>query len=144
MAFLFFTYSIVAQDESLQDSKTLFFQNYLLKYGVDFSTSFIGDYFSNLSGGIQKEDSFINNILVSTGIDMNKLAGVDGLSLNLSGLGIQGGTFLQNTGAMQGISNIAGVNHWKLYEAWIEQNFLNEDLSILIGLYDLNSLRGMD
>lgn len=139
MAFLFFTHSIVAQDESLQDSKTLFFQNYLLKYGVDFSTSFIGDYFSNLSGGIQKEDSFINNILVSTGIDMNKLAGADGLSLNLSGLGIQGGTFMQNTGAMQGISNIAGVNHWKLYEAWIEQNFLNEDLSILIGLYDLNS-----
>ncbi|MCZ7614000.1 MAG: carbohydrate porin [Ignavibacteriaceae bacterium] len=70
---------------------------------------------------------------------MNKLAGADGLSLNLSGLGIQGGTFMQNTGAMQGISNIAGVNHWKLYEAWIEQNFLNEDLSILIGLYDLNS-----
>jgi porin len=61
------------------------------------------------------------------------------MSVYISALGINGGTFVENTGAMQGISNIAGVNHWKLYELWAEQKLLNESMSVLFGLYDLNS-----
>lgn len=139
MSFLLFIQSNFAHDEGTESSKTFSFQDYLLTNGIDFEGSFLGDYFSNLSGGIQNEDSFVDNIVLRAGFDMNKLAGVDGMSLYLSSLGIQGETFLQNSGAMQGISNIAGVNHWKLYEVWVEQNFLNEDLSFLFGLYDLNS-----
>ena len=128
-----------AQIESSSSENTFTFQDRLSAAGINLHASYAGDYFSNLSGGIQLDDSYINNVIMNAGFDLNKIAGIDGMFLYASGLGINGGTFFENTGAMQGISNIAGANHWKLYEAWLEQNFLNENLSFLFGLYDLNS-----
>jgi len=97
------------------------------------------DYFSNLSGGIKNEDSYMLNASLGLGIDLELLAGLKGSSVYLSGLGIKGVPFLENTGAIQGISNISGLNQWKLYEAWIEQNLFDNNFSILFGLYDLNT-----
>lgn len=128
-----------AQIESSSSENTFSFQDILSTTGIHLHASYAGDYFSTLSGGIQLDDSYINNLIMNAGFDLKKIAGIDGMSFYLSGLGINGGTFLENTGAMQGISNLAGANHWKLYEAWLEQNFLNEDISVLFGLYDLNS-----
>jgi porin len=127
------------QDESDQEGKIFAFQNELIVTGIDLGAVFLGDYFSNLSGGIQNEGSFVDNIILNAGLDMNKLASINGMSLYFSSIGINGGTFLENTGALQGISNIAGVNHWKVYEAWVEQAFFNDKVALLFGLYDLNS-----
>jgi hypothetical protein len=44
-----------------------------------------------------------------------------------------------DTGDVQGVSNIATFNTWQLYEAWIKQNLFDNRLSVLFGLYDLNS-----
>lgn len=130
---------LLAQNESSQEIKTFAFQNELLASGIDLEVSFIGDYFSNLSGGIQSETSFMNNVSLTAGFDMEKLAGINKMSFHLSTLGIIGGNFLQNSGAIQGISNIAGANQWKVYEAWIEQSLINNKLALLFGLYDLNA-----
>lgn len=46
---------------------------------------------------------------------------------------------LECVGDFQGVSNIAARNTWKMYEAWMQQNFLNEKFSILCGIYDVNS-----
>jgi porin len=128
-----------AQSDSSSSENTFTFQDILSATGINLHASYSGDFFSTLSGGIQLDDSYINNLIMNVGFDLKKIAGIDGMSFYASGLGINGGTFLENTGAMQGISNIAGANHWKLYEAWLEQNFLSEDLSVLFGLYNLNS-----
>lgn len=130
---------LFAQNESSQGIKTFTFQNELLTSGIDLGVSLIADYFSNLSGGIQSEASFVNNVLLTAGFDMEKLAGINRLSFYLSTLGINGGAFLQNSGAIQGISNVAGANQWKVYEAWIEQSFINDKFALLFGLYDLNA-----
>lgn len=130
---------LFAQNEGSQEIKTFAFQNEILASGIDLGASFTVDYFSNLSGGIQSEASFVNNVLLTAGFDMEKLAGINRMSFYLSTLGINGGSFLQNSGAIQGISNIAGANQWKVYEVWIEQSFINDKLALLFGLYDLNA-----
>jgi porin len=131
--------TISGQSEDVQGDKVFKFQNRLLTNGIDFSAGYIGDYFSNLSGGLEENDTYLANFDFSFRFDMNKLAGASGMSIYLSGLGINGGLPLENTGALQGISNIAAVNQFKLYEGWIEQSFLDNNFSILFGLYDLNS-----
>jgi len=42
-------------------------------------------------------------------------------------------------GDAQGVSSISAPNSVKLYEAWIQENFLGNHVSVLAGLYDLNS-----
>lgn len=55
------------------------------------------------------------------------------------GMLLHGGHPSSLSGDAQGISNIAGPSGWTLYEAWIQQNFLDDHVSLLAGLYDLNS-----
>jgi porin len=124
-------------DSSIQ--KTFGFQDSLSKRGIDFGAAYAGEYFSNLSGGIQRKGTYLDNYIFTLGFDLEKLINANGMTAYFSGLGINGGLPLENSGTLQGISNIAGVNHWKLYEAWIEQNFFDDEFSILLGLYDLNS-----
>lgn len=107
--------------------------------GVIISAYLIGDFFANLSGAPNHEGSYMTNALLQVEFDLNKLFGVDGMSIYTSVMGIKGEPFLKNAAAIQGISNISGENHWKLYETWIEQKFLKEKFSLLLGLYDLNS-----
>jgi porin len=119
--------------------KTFTFQDNLSKAGIDLGTSYVGEYFTNLSGGINRQGTYLDNFIFTLGFDMDKLMGLKAMNLYFSTLGINGGLPFGNTGAIQGVSNIAGVNHWKLYEAWVEQNLFNKNFSILFGLYDLNS-----
>jgi porin len=107
--------------------------------GITTSVDLPIDYFSNIGGGINYEDSYMLNAILAMCIDLESFFGLNGTSVYISILGIEGEPFLENTGAIQGISNIAGITHWKPYEAWVEQNLFNNDLSILIGLYDLNT-----
>lgn len=129
----------LAQNSEFSEEKTFNFQNELRCLGVNLGATFIGDYFSNLSGGIKSNGAYLNNIIFDVGLDMEKIGRINGMSIYISGLGIYGGFPIENSGAIQGISNIAGVNHWRLYEAWIEQNLFENNFSFLFGLFDLNS-----
>ncbi|MBT8380277.1 MAG: carbohydrate porin [Ignavibacteria bacterium] len=122
-----------------ENNKTFEFQDNLSKSGIELGVAYVGEYLSNLSGGIDRKGTYLDNFIFTCGFDMDKLVSISGMSVYLSGLGINGGLPLEKTGAIQGVSNIAGENHWKLYEAWIEQNLFSERFSILFGLYDLNS-----
>ncbi|SHK91288.1 carbohydrate porin [Rhodothermus profundi] len=55
------------------------------------------------------------------------------------GLGNQGRTLSERIGVAQSVSNIEAPTSWRLYEAFIEHVTANDRLSLLIGLYDLNS-----
>ena len=110
-----------------------------MQSGIELGANYIGDYFYNISGGIQNEGTYLNNIIFNIGFDMDKISRINGMTIYISGLGIYGGFPIENSGSIQGISNIAGVNHWTLYEAWIEQNLFDDNFSILFGLFDLNA-----
>ena len=55
------------------------------------------------------------------------------------GLGNNGGDPSEtDIGDFQVVSNIEAPDTWKLFEAWFQQNFFGDRISLLIGLIDLN------
>jgi porin len=95
--------------------------------------------FANMSGGVRRGTTYLANLNVQLTLDMEHLAGWHGATIFLDGLGIHGGQPSDFAGDAQGVSSIAAPHAWKIYEAWVEQNFFANRFSALIGRYDLNS-----
>jgi porin len=84
----------------------------------------------------------LDNLDVKLALDGEKIAGLKGSSGLLYVLSNRGGKPVVQGDHSAGLDNIetpAGGNTTKLYQAWIQQTFLDERLSVLAGLYDLNS-----
>ena len=107
-------------------------QNYLLgnwngsrslisDYGIDFEFVYTGEYFSNINGGIKHGGTYLDNFDITSTFDFNKIIGWNGAILFAYILGNNGGIPNDKVGSIQGISNIAAYNTWKLYQFWIEQ-----------------------
>jgi porin len=107
--------------------------------GIDPAFDYTGEVFSNVSGGIRRKSVYLDNLSLTLSLDMHKLLGWKGATLFFYGLSIQGGNPSDNVGDAQGLSNIAAFPTSRLYEAWLQQDLLNNRLSLLAGLYDLNS-----
>lgn len=107
--------------------------------GITLDAVYTGDFFSNLSGGIHRSGTYLDNVDLILILNAENLVGWENAALFLYVLGNQGGNPSENAGDVQGLSNIAAFNTWKLYEAWLQQNLLALKTSFLLGFYDLNS-----
>jgi porin len=134
LLFLTAAFSVNAQNLLLSD-----FNKQINNLGINLELNYTGEVFSNLSGGFEKQTVYLANIDVIFNFDLHKLIGWNGAELKTYVLGNHGTEPSKYIGAVQGISNIAAHNTWKLYEIWLEQNLFNDNLSVLFGLYDLNS-----
>lgn len=81
-----------------------------------------------------------DNLDVILNLDGEKLVGLKGATAQLYVLGNHG----SKPGALSGrgldnMETAEGANTLKLYQAWIQQALLEDKLTILVGLYDLNS-----
>jgi len=99
------------------------------------------DVMGNASGGIKEGVRDLDNLDAIFTLDGEKIAGVKGLSAKIHLLNNFGGHPDSDLiGSAQGIDNIeVARGAGKLYQAFIEQNLFDDRLSILAGLYDLNS-----
>jgi porin len=70
---------------------------------------------------------------------MSRLLGWPGATLFLDGLSTHGGHPSRFAGDAQGVSSLEAPARWTLEEGWIEQNLFGNQLSLLVGRYDLNS-----
>jgi len=107
--------------------------------GIDVELIYKGEMFSNLSGGLKKATTTLDNIDLIFLADLEKGFGLGNTNLKIQFLGNSGGVPCDFVGAGQGISNIETIPTWKLYQALLEKKFFGERLSIATGLYDLNS-----
>ena len=107
--------------------------------GLLFEAAYTGDLASNLAGGRERGTVYLDNIDLTLTLDLDALASWQGGTLFLYGLGNQGGRPSRLAGDAQGGNNIEAPETWKLYEAWLEQTLIEERVSLLAGLYDLNS-----
>ena len=107
--------------------------------GFLFRAAYTGDLASNLAGGHERGTVYLDNIDLTLTLDLDALAAWKGGTLFLYGLGNQGGRPGRLVGDAQGVNNIEAPETWKLYEAWLEQTLFEERVSVLAGLYDLNS-----
>jgi porin len=95
--------------------------------------------FANLGGGVRSGGTYSSNLNLQLNIDAGTLFGWPDTIAYLDGLWLEGGLPSSFIGDAQGVSSISAPNAVKLYEAWVQKNFLENRLSLLAGLYDLNS-----
>lgn len=106
---------------------------------MDVDVSYVADLSANVAGGLQRGAVGLGNLDARLGIDGERLLGWDGTTLFLYGLANHGGKVTNLTGDAQVASNIEAPASVRLYEAWIQQNLQGPNLSLLFGLYDVNS-----
>lgn len=94
---------------------------------------------TNLRGGNKTGSVWMSNLDLSVTFHLDKLINRKGLTFFLYGLGNHGAALTPLTGDAQVLSSIEAPDHWQLYEAWVQQNFSNNKISILAGKYDLNA-----
>ncbi|SNT28477.1 porin [Ekhidna lutea] len=94
----------------------------------------------NAHGGLETGFVYMDNADVTAKINFDQLLNLkDNFSLFVYGLGNHGDRATDLMGDFQVASNIEAVKAWRVFELWIQNNFLDDRLSVLVGLYDLNS-----
>lgn len=101
--------------------------------------AYTGDLATNLAGGHRVGTVGLGNLDAVVRIDAGALGAWNGLSVLLYGLANHGARPTDLTGDAQVASNIEAPNAVRLYEAWVQQNVRPVRLSLLVGLYDVNS-----
>ena len=105
-----------------------------------FEAVYIGDVLANLSGGLRRKTEYLDNVDLTFTFEPEELLGWKGATFFLYGLGNrEGDPSADNIGDIQTVTNIEAYNTWKFLEAWFQQDLLLGQLSLLLGLYDLNS-----
>jgi len=107
--------------------------------GLTFEAFYTFEVLGNLSGGVHRKTETLGNLDLQLTAELEPLVGWSGGRVFFYGLGNHGGRPSENVGDLQIVSNIEAPDTWKLYEAWFEQEFLRQRLSMRIGLYDFNS-----
>jgi len=125
----------------------------MIENGYDWEIVYKLDLFSKVSSSNQSgcightpfrcfKNYGLDNLDIKLSLDGEKIAGIKGSSALLYVLSNHGGKPVVEGDHTAGLDNIEtpeGANTVKLYQAWIQQTFLDERLSVLAGLYDLNS-----
>ncbi len=110
------------------------------EHGVDVNAVYTGQLWSNVSGGAKRGSVYDDNTELTADIDGEKAFGSPGTHIFLYVLNNDGGHPNSDAGTVQGVDNLeVGVPTAKLYEAWVEQAFLDGKLKALVGLRDLNA-----
>lgn len=108
--------------------------------GYDFNATYKVDAWRNYSGGARRGSRVGDNLDVTMEVDGSKAFGWDGSTFLVHVLNNNGGRINELVGSNGGIDNIEVPTHaFKLYQAWIQQNFWDDRVSVLAGLHDLNS-----
>lgn len=109
--------------------------------GIAVSLDYTGDVWSVVDGGVKRRSSYLDLIELRTTIDGEKLYGIKGNTVSVSVIRSNGATTNgSHVGSTQGIDNDeVAVNGTRLFEAWMNQEFLDGRIAVLVGLHDLNS-----
>lgn len=121
--------------ESTTKERTLgLLPNPLERWGVKFATTYIGDALANTTGGVQPGAGIEGRLNLAVDIDFEKAAGAKGLSFHGNVFAIHGDHFTdRNLKSFMGASGIEGLTTIRLFEAWFEQKFINDRLSVRAG-----------
>jgi carbohydrate-selective porin OprB len=107
--------------------------------GVSLKVLYRTDQMSNLNGGSELRSGSINHLDLMLSVDAGTAFGIDGMLLSAHVIANNGGSISKWVGDAQMVSNLEASKLTKLYQLWISQSFAGDHLSVLLGLYDLNS-----
>lgn len=102
--------------------------------GLNFGATYIGDNITNVTGGTSRGAIHFGRLDLSVDADLEKLAGWSGGRIYANTFGIYGRGLSRNyVHNLATISEIEALPDVRLYNAWFEQSFFNNRLSIRAG-----------
>ena len=103
--------------------------------------AYTADILRNARGGVRPGFAYLDNLDLIADFDGADLLGVRGLTAHAHVMYNNGREFgARFVGESQLVSNIEGVNTWRLYEFWVDYSFGKRgENSLRLGLYDLNT-----
>lgn len=102
--------------------------------GIDFNLTYWVDVWGNVHGGIKQEAVYAGLGMLAARIDLEKLAGWHGATFYSRWLWLSGeDPSAELVGNFFAIGNISGFNTFRNYELWLQQDFLDEKISIRAG-----------
>ncbi|MBA3031877.1 MAG: carbohydrate porin [Gammaproteobacteria bacterium] len=113
----------------------------LFKQGLSVEAGYKLDYLRNLAGGIGHGSASIGNLDLKLRADLDHLLGLPGASAYLHVLDNRGtGINARHLGSLMGVSNIeVTVPTTRIFHAWVQQTYMEEQWSLLAGLYPIDS-----
>lgn len=135
-AFLSVPASVLGAEQA-PDTSPVVSADAAITYGLVYKA----DIFSNISGGIERGTTVLGNLDATVELDLDSLMGWEGVSVGLHGIASHGGKPNGRLiGSSQGVDNIeVDTNTAKILQAWVQKQWMDDRLSVLLGLYDLNS-----
>lgn len=116
----------------------------LSDWGIDVGIIYKSDLTRNTTGGVERKTMYLDNLDLRADFDLEKIANAKGLHLFVYAIKNSGADSgnrpSQVYGDLQWTSNIETfVDDFRLYQAYLEQLFYDDKVSVLLGLHDLNS-----
>jgi porin len=113
----------------------------LYNKGIEVGLVHKSDILSNLSGGIKRGTVWEGYTEASIAMDLDKLAKFNGTTAYIAFNSALGSKFNRDyAGTFSGVDNIeTSVNTAQFYQAWLQKNYSNDSLSVLAGLYAIDS-----
>lgn len=106
---------------------------------ADTTLTYDGAAISNLDGGQRRASTYVGNLHLRSLLDLERGLGWGDTHVFVDALWIHGGQPDASVGDAMGVSNLAAPPGAQLEEFWLEHNFHPASVSVLAGLYDLNS-----
>ena len=108
--------------------------------GITFESVLTYDVMRNVRGGIRPGTAGLSNYNITANVDFDKLEMIKGGTFFTYFIGNSGHSPSNNyIGDYQVVNNIDTFSTFKLYEMWYQQNFMDDQLSVLFGVHDYNS-----
>jgi porin len=100
---------------------------------------YAADLFKPVQGGLSQESSALGNLDVLLHLSLNPLIGLRRTSIRIHVQASHGSSLSSRAGFLQSISSLEAPRELRLYEAWIGHQLGSPRLSLLAGVYDVNS-----
>lgn len=109
--------------------------------GVAVELTHKSDLLANTSGGASRGAVWLMNSEAAVSLDLDKLAGWDATSAFIQYHIQHGNKSINNyVGSFAGVDNIeTGTSTGQFFQAWLQKNFADDSLSLLAGLYAIDS-----
>jgi len=109
--------------------------------GVAIRLTHKSDMLANISGGVSRGSSWLAHSEAKANLDLGKLAGWDATTAFVHYHIQHGGKSINNrTGSFAGVDNIeSNTNAGQFFQAWLQKNSADDSMSILAGLYAIDS-----
>jgi porin len=108
--------------------------NPYINRGIKFSLSYVADGLANVSGGLRRGGVYEGRLNAAVDLDLNKLAGLSGLTFHANVFQMHGrGLSREYIGNLIVVSSIEALATTRIYEAWFEQKFAGDKVSVRAG-----------